>query len=168
MLVFILGLAVTIVSSFGLVMQQDHHIHQTQYQNLKFYSEEASAAAAQYLDLEEFSEGNFVFNQEEGRKAGESIIRENLNLNEDLEPEEGSYFEDTFEVEFLFYDDTNLDEEAIIYSSGKFHVVITEPTVVVRINAGDSRHRLIEPIKIMQVSAHSWEGEQIPSSFWDN
>lgn len=134
-------------------------MHQEQMLRLKDVCQEAGAAGAQYFDKYQFSNGKFVFNQLEGTKAAEEIIKYNLKLDNNFVPLPNTYWQDKVTYKITFLDDSNTIYPFLYTDpSGMLTHAITTPTVVVSINAGKTRYRTISnPPSAFRVSAHSWE-----------
>jgi len=157
---FIIGLATFFLCLIGLVWHQDDILFQHQIHRLKWVAEEAAAAAAQYYDYEEYSQGRKIFNRVEGQKAAEYIIKDMLKLDEFFNPGPYSYWTDTISYEIFFYDDADLATGPIIYtdSDNFFTLAIGEPTVIVKINAGHGRYRTLpNPPIAIRTAAHEWQ-----------
>lgn len=160
MIVIIIGLAITILSTMGLVDHQDHNFHQIYKNQIKFIAEEAASAAAQFYDVEAYSNGYKIFNKAEGEKAAIYIIKNLMNLDNNFNPVGNNYWQDKINIEIQFWDDSNLDtleSTPLIYSSGNHHVIINQPTVIVKIDAGKPRYRILESFNVIEIGAHSWK-----------
>lgn len=160
MKVFIISVVMVIICLTFEVYQQDYDLHQRHLYDLKYYAEEAAAAAAQYYDHQEYSTGNFIFNQAEGIKAAEYVMKKDLNLNDDFSQKAGNYWRDTVTYTIQFYDD---DDIPATYTDPiiNYSVQITQPTVVVAINCGQARYRVpfIQLIPTSRrIAAHEWKG----------
>jgi hypothetical protein len=154
---FIVGLAIAILCTMSLCYTQDRNMHLRQLSKLKFVAEESAAAAAQYFDKVEYSEGRYVFNQVEGIKAAEYVMKYNLNLNDDFTPKSESYWTDKITYKIKFYDDLNTIYP-FLYSDGGIALTIGSPTVIVEINAGKTRYRLMSsPPIAVRTAAHEWK-----------
>lgn len=157
---FILGIAIFFISMLFTIFHQDYNLHQEHLFNLKFITAETAAAGAQFIELEEYKEGGLVFNQEEGKKACEYIIQKQLSLDEDMNPSIDSYWQGQIKCTIEFFDDSNTTFP-FLYSrdNGNFTLTITEPTVVVVLNAGKPRYRLYNNTSdVIRIAAHSWKG----------
>jgi len=158
---YIVGVAVIILATSFLCFQFDYNLHQQQIHSLKFTCEEAAAAAAQFYIKEEYAEGYKVFNKEEGIKAAEHIIKSHLRLNDDFTPKADSYWTDRATYQIYFFDDSNTVYPALYEDdSSLFTVVITDPTVIVKINAGKGNYRIQNLKNIsssIQIAAHEWK-----------
>ena len=97
---FIVGIGLFIVFTFSIIYQHDYNRHQEEIHRLKAVSEEVAAAASQYFNRSQYGEGFYVFNELEGIKAAEIVIRTNLYLNDDLSPKNYSYWKNTDKVKY--------------------------------------------------------------------
>lgn len=127
-----------------VVYQQEFSMNQLMLRDAKFVAEEAAAGAAQYIVRTEYAEGRYIFNQTEGKKAAEYIIKQNLNLNDDFTPKTGSYWTEKITYTIEFIDDTTLIPAggAQLYTNAPygFTQTMTAPTVVVTLNCGRARY----------------------------
>lgn len=159
---FLVGWAIVILCSNGFIFRQDYHMHQRQLNRLKFVCEEAAAAAAQYQNFDEYKNGKFVFNREEGIKAAEYIIKSNLKLDDNFMPGQNNYWQSkvTYKIEFYDEGNVNFSTQRPLYqhSSGMLTQVITSPTIVVSIEAGKPRYRQgIQVNNAFRIAAHGWK-----------
>ncbi|MGD9677610.1 MAG: hypothetical protein AB7V16_04460 [Vulcanibacillus sp.] len=157
---FIIGIALFFVFMIFTIYQYDYNFHQEQVYNLKFVAEEVAAGAAQYILIEDFTEGKLIFNQSESIKAVEYILQKNLKLNSNLFPESNSYWQEQINYEIKFFDDSNTAYPYLYEDVNKFiTLTITDPTVVITINAGKPRYRLLDnPPIVISTAAHEWKG----------
>ncbi|MBC8390352.1 MAG: hypothetical protein H8E13_20180 [Actinobacteria bacterium] len=177
MKIFIITVAVVIVYSFTMVFAQDYRQAQRNSYRLKYVCEELSATGAAFYDLEDYSEGYTIFNTEEGISAIKEQITNLLSVDGGLTPVDNSYWLEPIKYKVYFYDDS---EVCKVYSDGSFerkeaftygntheddwtvyNKVISDPTVVVSINAGPARFRVkfLDAIPdIIRSSSHEWEG----------
>ena len=157
---FILTLALVIIGTNFLVFNQDNNMYQQQMLRLKYVCENASDAGAQYIDEEQYKNGKFVFNQVEASKAIKDVIITDLKLDNNFIPLSNTYLKDKVTYSISFYDDSNSDfTNNITYKDpeGLLTHKIKSPTVVVSINAGRARYRIISNSPyIIRTSAHSW------------
>lgn len=155
----ILAWALTIVCIMGLNIQGDTNMHQRQMAKLKFVCEEAAAGGAQFKDNVQYSQGNYVFNRIESKKAAEYYIKKNLNLDDSFNPIGNNYWTDKITYTIEFFDNSNTTFPYLyIHPSGAMVQVITEPTIVITINAGKPRYRNIKNVPMaFRVAAHSWK-----------
>ncbi len=152
----IVGLAIAILYSIFLVFQMDNNLYLLKLEELKTVSNECSATAALFYDVNEFKEGRKIFNQEEGNKAIKYLISNNLKLNENMNPT--LYWSDRIEYYVYYFDDSGfmsayhneLHIKTEPFSYGNIYTdsiegykkVITEPIVIVTISAGKPQYRL--------------------------
>lgn len=161
MKVFIVAWAIVILYMSGLVFSEDNYNHERELIKLKYVSEEAAAAAAQYQDASYYKDGKFVFNETEGDKAAAYIIQQDLKLDNNFNPTSSSYWKQKVTYTVQYFDDSNT-KYPYLYTDpkGVLNHVITSPTVVVSIDAGKARYRLISNENIPEayrVAAHSWK-----------
>jgi len=174
--IFIITVAVIILYSFTIVFTQDYRQAQRNSYRLKYICEELSATGASFFDREEYSEGYTVFDTEEGIKAMREQLTSLLSVDGNMMPIENSYWSKNIEYRVYFYDDSGVckvytngspdREEAFNYGNlhkddwTSYDTVISDPTVVVTINAGPGRFRLkfLDPLPdIIRSSSHEWE-----------
>ena len=177
MKIFIITVAVVIVYSFTMVFTQDYRQAQRNSYRLKYVCEELSATGASFYDLEDYSKGYTVFNTEEGIGAIKDQLTNLLSVDGSLTPVNNSYWMEQMQYKVYFYDDSEIckvyangsfeREEAFLYGETHkddwtpYNTVISDPTVVVSINAGPARFRLkfLESLPdIIRSSSHEWEG----------
>jgi len=174
--IFIITIAVVILYSFTVVFTQDYRQAQRNSYRLKYVCEELSATGASFYDLEEYSEGYTVFIAGEGMGAIRDQMTSLLSVDSSMAPVENSYWSKNVEYKVYFYDDSGIcrvytngsleREEAFVYSDlhkddwTTYNIVISDPTVVVTINAGPARFRLrfLDPLPdIIRSSSHEWQ-----------
>jgi len=174
--IFIITIAVVIVYSFTMVFAQDYRQAQRNSYRLKYVCEELSATAASFYDLKDYSEGYTIFNTEEGINAIKDQLTNLLSVDSSLTPLDNSYWLEPIKYMVYFYDDSGICK---IYSNGSFeraksfrygntheddwtayNIVISDPTVVVTINAGPAnlRVKFLDAIPdIIRSSSQEWE-----------
>jgi len=176
MKIFIITVAVVIVYSFTMVFAQDYRQAQRNSYRLKYACEELSATGASFYDLEDYSEGYTIFNTEEGMNAIKNQLTNLLSIDSSLTPVDNSYWSEQIQYMVYFYDDSEIckvyyngsfeREEAFTYGSSheddwtSYNTVISDPTVVVTINAGPPRFRVkfLDAIPdIIRSSSHEWK-----------
>jgi len=87
-------------------------------------------------------------------------LHKNLKLSLELFPGTNSYFTQQIQYDIRFFDDSNtnfpyLYEDLI----NRFTLTISNPTVVIIVNAGKSRYKLIDnPPDVISIAAHEWKG----------
>ena len=142
----------------------------------KYVCEELSATGAAFFDREEYSDGYTIFKTEEGINAIKDQLTSLLSVDSSMTPVENSYWSKNIEYKVYFYDDSGIckvytngsldKEEAFTYGDlhkddwTSYNTVISDPTVVVTINAGPRRFRLkfLDSIPdIIRSSSHEWE-----------
>ena len=177
MKIFIITVAVVIVYSFTMVFTQDYRQAQRNSYRLKYVCEELSATGALFYNLEDYSKGYTIFSTEEGNNAIKDQLTNLLSVDSSFTPADNSYWSKQLEYKVYFYDDSEICK---VYSNGSFereeaftygythrddwtlfNTVISDPTVVVTINAGPPRFRVkfldVLP-DIIRSSSHEWEG----------
>ena len=178
MKIFIITVAVVIVYSFTMVFTQDYRQAQRNSYRLKYVCEELSATGASFYDLEDYSKGYTIFNVEEGIRAIKDQLTNLLSVDSSLTPEDNSYWMEQMQYKVYFYDDSEIckvydngsfeREETFTYGDSHkddwttYNTVISDPTVVITINAGPARFRLkfLESLPdIIRSSSHEWEGK---------
>lgn len=176
MKVFIVTVAVVILYSFIVVFAQDYRQAQRVSYRLKYACEELSSTGASFYDQEKFGEGYTVFNTEEGIKAIKDQLTNLLSIDSNLAPVSNSYWSKNMNYKVYFYDDSGIckvytngslaREESFSYGQlhkddwASYDAVISDPTVVVTINAGPGRFRLkiLDPLPdIIRSSSLEWE-----------
>ena len=124
------------------------------------YAVRGSFRAAQYILIEDYTDGKLIFNQSESTKAVEYILQKNLKLNSNLFPESNSYWQEQIHYEINFFDDSTTAYPYLYEDVNKFiTLTITDPTVVITINVGKPRYRLLDnPPNVIRTAAHEWKG----------
>lgn len=140
---FIVGFATVLLSVFILVFNQDYRQNNYYCKELKYVAEEASASASLFTNSTDYSNGCIVFNQIEGNKAVKAQIINLLRLDNSLNPLSNSYWTDTISYKVYYFDDSNTSYPFLFKDTDTlFTQVVTDPTVVVTINAGKGRYRI--------------------------
>lgn len=168
--------SVIVLYSFTITFTQDYRQAQRNSYRLKYACGELSATAATFYDREQYSKGYTIFDTEESIKAIKNQISNLISIDENSNPILGSYWIDTLHYIVYFYDDLQTMK---IYIDGEFtyskfflfphfhedqwtnyNTVITNPAVVVAINAGIPRFRFNLFHKLPDVirsDSHTWE-----------
>lgn len=176
MKIFIITLAVIVLYSFTITFTQDYRQAQRNSYRVKYACEELSATAATFYDREKYSEGYTVFDTDQGIKAIKDQITSLLSVDGSGNPISDSYWTGILHYMVYFFDDSLLMK---IYTDGEFTIsksfsyphfhedywieyntIITNPTVVVTVNAGNPRFRfnIFNNLPIIVRSAsHVWE-----------
>lgn len=176
MKILITTLAVMVLYSFTITFTQDYKQAQRNNYRVKYVCEELSATAATFYDREQYSEGYTVFNTEQGINAIKDQITNLLSVDADGNSIDNSYWRDTLHYMVYFYDDSLIKKvyigreffgsESFLYPYFhkdywiKYNTMITSPTVVVTINAGNPVFRLSlfnNLSNITRSSSHVWE-----------
>jgi hypothetical protein len=157
----IVGLALSILFVSFTIYQQDHNSYIRALESLKYVADECSASASLYFDKSEYAEGRMVFNQSEGIKAIEYILKKGLKLDDSLNPLPNTYWTEQVDYKVYFYDDSNSTFPFLFVDPDtSFTKTISEPTVIVTINAGKPRYRLsfITASDAIRSSSYEYEG----------
>jgi hypothetical protein len=121
--------------------------------------------------------GTTGLNTEEGINAIKGQITSLLSVDNSLTPVDSSYWSEQIEYKVYFYDDSEICkvyfngsfEREVAFTYGSTHeddwtsynIVISDPTVVVSINAGPARFRVkfLDLLQdIIRNSSHEWKG----------
>ncbi len=182
---YYLLIAMTVMLNvFALINTQDYNAHQRHLFELKYVAGEMAAAAAQYYDFEEYSLGNKKFLRdggtgypEDGLKSAHYILERQLPVRMESQP--GAWVQDNvyegsvlpirggyaqervnYRIEFI---DSNIPflYEYLYEGRVLFTQVIAHPTVVVKINTGRPRYRVLDIYPDSQrISFHEWRGRE--------
>lgn len=159
---FLFGLAAFIFSLFVWLFCHDYNLNHMYYMQLRTATEEASVAAAMFIDPWEESEGRIVFNQAEGHKAIKAIIKSMLKTNDSLIPVKESYWQDQIVYNAYFYDDSNTTYPYYFTDPETgYKFKVNKPSVVVTINAGKARYTIkgiIDETENIRSAAHEIVG----------
>ena len=161
---FIIAAAILLFGVFVQIYNEDNNTYNRYNQVLKFVAEEAAAAAAQYYSKEDYGEGMIVFDQTEGVKAAEYVIKKNLYLDDSFMPIPNNYFKEKVNYTIEFFDHSSssfpfLYTHDVIF----FTEAIGDPTVVVTIDAGLARHRTLDTTDIpvlIRAASHEWKAPE--------
>lgn len=156
---YIIGVSLFIVFAIFTTFQVDYNKHQEQRHLLKYFAEEAAAAAAQFTISTYYKDGYLVFNQSEGDLAARRVLKENMSLDENFLPFNNNYWMEQIDYMVYYCDDLNTDYPYKFNEQNiGFEILIKEPTVVVIINAGKAKYSLMKNIPdIVAVAAHEWQ-----------
>lgn len=159
MKILIWAFPIVVLMTLVLVFQEDFNQLHRQTMKLKFHTQEAAAAAAQFFDLNDYGQGKLVFNQEEAVRAAEYVLQHNLILDEDFSPRTDSYWQEVVRYEIEFYDESNTNFPYLYeHASTYFTLLLTAPTVIVTVDAGTPQLRLWNDSRgIMRTGAHTWQ-----------
>lgn len=139
---FIVALALVMLFNIFTVFQIDTDTHRRQLERLKFVAEECADSAALYYDEEDFSSGRIVYDQAEGNKAIEYMLKSHLKLDDSFVPTAG-YWQDKILYDVYYFDVKNtVFPYTFVDSRTGYSKIIFEPTVIVTIEAGRGRMRL--------------------------
>ena len=154
----LVGVALIIIIMIMLVFQVDNYNYRLESIFLKYCSDEASNSASLFYDESNYKDGYKVFNEKEGIKSIENVIKNYLKTDNLLIPLKNSYWSDKIQYTVYFFND-NLT--CNIYKNGiwsktfnfsypymyvdeelKYNKSISKACVIVTINAGKTRYRL--------------------------
>ncbi|PYG84327.1 hypothetical protein LY28_03641 [Ruminiclostridium sufflavum DSM 19573] len=142
---FLFGIAAFIFSMLVWLFCHDYNLNHIYYMQLRTAAEEASIAAAVFTDPLEEKEGRIVFNSEEGHKAIRAMLETMLKTDSDLNPLEGSYWQDKIKYTAYFFDDSNtVYPKAFTDPETGYKFEVKKPAVIVTINTGKARYTLGE------------------------
>lgn len=175
---FIIGIAMVFIYIFILTTSFDSKMLLEKIDETKFITQEVSATGTLFIDYEDFSEGSITFKSEEGIKAIDGQIKEFMKLDEANNPLSDSYWQETINYRVYFYDDSGIckiyDNNTLVDSFSfeypylheddfQYKKTITDPTVVVTIDAGKPRFRIksfqenLTDNRIVKTSSHVWD-----------
>ncbi len=159
---FIIRSALTIIQTIFIIFTYQNNIHNEQFNHLKFVTEEAAAGASQFLSLDKYGDGYVVFNEPEGIKAVEEIIKTNLKLDNALAPTDKTYWKSSHvKYDIVFFDDSNtIFPKVYNYTlpDGKQkEFLISGPSVIVSISPGKPKYSLFHANENYRVAMYTWE-----------
>ena len=133
---------------------------------IKNYLDLAVHDAAIAIVEEELSKGYIVFDQEQAEKNFKQSLMHHLNLNENLSPQEHSFFQDQIDVKLLeFYDDQTVDPRTgdlmtfpYVYENAEYEIieVLNGPSVVAVIEVQSPRYFRGEGTTIRKASVYEY------------
>ena len=139
----ILTYAFSILFIMFLIYQQDNNRLLREMENLKQVADEVAATGGLCFDAQEYSEGNLVFNRAEADDAIAYMIISLMNTDDAFLPASNSYWTSTIKYDVYYFDKTNVTFPYLFTDSKtSYTILVTQPTVIVTINAGKPRHRL--------------------------
>lgn len=159
----IVGLALAILYTSFMIYQQDNNQFIRALEDLKYVADECSDSASLFYNTSQFGKGKKTFNQIEGKKAIKDILKKNLNLDDTLTPLPGGYWTETIEYDVYFFDDSNTTFPYLFTDpKTSYSKTLTEPTVIVTVNAGKPRFRLsfLNPSDAIRSSAYEYESSK--------
>lgn len=156
---YIIGISLFVLFAIFTIFQVDYNKHQEQLYLLKYIAEEAAAAAAQFTVVEHYKDGYLVFNQEAGDLAARRVLKESMNLNNSLLPINNYYWVEQVEYTVYYFDDFNTNYPYHFNSQEiNFEIIVSAPTVIVIINAGQPEYSLTKSVPdLIAVAAHEWQ-----------
>ena len=176
MKIFTTTLAVIVLYTFTITFTQDYRQAQRNSYRVKYACEELSATAATFYDREKYSEGYTVFETEQSLDAIKDQVTHLLSVDQNGSPIDNSYWLDKLDYMVYFYDDSlNMEvyrDREFISSKPfsypylhedlwtEYNTIITSPTVVVTINAGNPRFRFnlfSDKPDIIRSASHIWK-----------
>lgn len=140
---YIIGSFVLVIMLFSNVFQSDHNNRLLAEEYVKETANTAANAAALYYEADEYGKGKIVYNQAEGDKAVQHVVRSFLKLDDGLNPLDDSYCTEQVVITTQYFDDSNT-VFPYMYNDTEigFSRLIVDPQVVVKINIGKPRYRL--------------------------
>ena len=168
---FLMGVASFLFAMYFFLFLHDYNLNKYYLDELKFTCEEASAAGSLFISWEDYGDGIIVFNYEESEKAIYSVIAEMLKLDLDInnfnmKRKNNSYWkDDNIEVNIVFYDEHEFSNSGVNppkigkrFSIPDERTGITEPSIIVEINAGKANYRLkyLNTNDNIRSSIHTW------------
>jgi hypothetical protein len=159
MKIFVFACVMIVLSTFLMIFQFEYNNHARHMEKLKYVAEEAAAAATQYYDLPQYSEGKIIFNQSEGTKAADYVIKRNLKLSSSLQPTVSTYWKGPISYKIEFFDDST-GYPATFYTSDDTgeSFILNEPSAVVTISAGEARYTKFFSNNNIRLASHTWQG----------
>lgn len=162
---FIVGTALFMISLRFLFFQTESDRNLIESEAVKFTAQEAASAAAQYFIDTEYAEGRYIFNQEEGIKAAEYVIKTDLELDNNFMPTKYSYWRDQVSYTIEFFDEQTIGNTAgctefpclYIHDTTDFSLAIAHPTVIITINTGRARYTFMTEPTVYRTGAHEWK-----------
>ena len=159
---FIIGISAFLLSLMFYSFLHDFIQNRQAYSELRIACEEASAAAALFSNTEYYSDGYVAFNQQEAHKAIKAILSNMLRLDDTLLPSPGSYWQSQVKYSAYFMDDSNtIYPYSFIDPETGFEYLVTEPTVIVTVDAGEARYslNLLQSLGRSNIrsAAHTWK-----------
>lgn len=156
---FLIGLGIILLYIIFLPYEQDNNTYIRQLENLKYVADECSASASLYLD-NSIKNGDIIYNKTQGKMAIENTLKNNLKLDDNLYPMKGSYWNDTIKYDVYYIDDTYTFPYEFKDKRTSYIKLITEPTVIVTIDAGRPTFRLkfLKPQNAIRSSGYEYVG----------
>lgn len=171
----IAGISLIIIILIMLVFQADNYNYRLQSNFLKFCADEASNSASLFYDEDKFRSGQKIFNEEEGIKSIENVIKNYLKTDNTLSPLKESYWTDNISYTAYFFNDNllcSVYENGIktdsfnftypyLYDDIQLHYKksVAKASVIVTINAGKVRYRLNFSSKPICIRSSGYEYE---------
>ena len=155
----ITGIALIIIILIMIIFQTDNYNYRLQSDFLKLCADEASNSALLFYDEDKFRGGQKIFNEAEGIKIIEYVIKSYLKTDGALLPLKESYWKDRISYTAYFFNDNLIcgvykngikinsfsflypylyTDDELLYKKS-----VAEATVIVTINAGRKKYRLI-------------------------
>lgn len=156
------------------VYQVDSNLFLRFQEDLKFQADEASNTGSLFYNLTLFGEGVKVFDTATANTKIHDLIRLNMYLDSDLKPIANNYWTDSLTYYVYYFDHSNTIKT---YRNGAlqsqlpftfnymftepltgYQKLITEPTVIVTIDAGKPKFRLsfLNPSNVIRTSAYEY------------
>ena len=159
---FIITIALVILFAFFQVYHVDANALLRQQEMLKYATDEAAASASLFYSTDYFGEGEKIFTDEEALNMAVSTLEHNLDAEAGstaaLKPLDDAYWQKDMDYTVWLFDDsgkyrkyenkTLTDTDSFDYGymftepTTGYNKLITEPTVIVTVNAGPAKMRL--------------------------
>jgi len=170
----IFGFAILILWTTFNVFQVDNNKYVRYQEELKYHADECSNTAILNYDPIEYAQGNKVFDTLKANEKVKEILKLNLELDDNLQPLPNSYWQESIDYYTYFFDDTGIKKSyrnGILQEQSPFSFnfmftepvtgyskLITEPTVVVTLDAGKPYYRLsfLNPSNVVRTSAYEY------------
>lgn len=118
---FLFGLAVSILFILFFVYQKENNKLIQELKIVKYMADECAASASLYYDIDKYGSGNFIYNQQEGNKAIETVLSKGNK----------KYWESTT-YEVFYFDNDSVSFPYTFKDPYRDYIkIITEPTVIV-------------------------------------
>ena len=152
---FLMGIASFLFAMFFFLFLHDYNLNIYYLDELKFVCEEASVAGSSFIDWEEYGEGRIVFDYNKAEEAIDDVIIDMLDLESDMSPKDTSYWTSNITRDIIYYDDKLTSYPVTDPNTG---LSITEPHVIVKINAGKPNYKLkyLNINDNIRISGHAW------------
>ena len=152
---FLMGIASFLFAMFFFLFLHDYNLNKYYLDELKFVCEEASVAGSSFINWKEYGEGRIVFDYNKAEEAIDDVIIDMLDLESDMSPKDTSYWTSNITRDIIYYDDKLTSYPETDPNTG---LSITEPHVIVKINAGKPNYKLkfLNINDNIRSSGHAW------------